>query len=97
MSQFWAKFESIDNATYRLDTRIYLKDIDAPMEDDQCIGAVVGKNPGSAKQSTSSSLLQSIELNGDKLLPTVLNILAKAYDKANVAIPERCFVQVLNQ
>lgn len=96
MSHFWAKFLSADNETFRLDTRIYLKDIDSPMKDDLCIGAIVGKNPGSAKQSTPSNELQPIELDGDKLLPTVRNIIIKAYLKANTVLPERGYVQVLN-
>ncbi len=89
MSHFWAKFLSIDDETYRLDTRIYLKDIDSPREGDLCIGAIVGKNPGSAKQSTSSGELQSIELANDKLLPTVRNIVTKAYLGANTFLPNR--------
>lgn len=96
MSQFWAKFLSIDGETFRLDTRIYLKDIDAPRKGDLCVGAIVGKNPGSAKESTSSGELQPIELDGDKLLPTVRNIITKAYVEANMPLPERGYVQVLN-
>ena len=96
MSQFWAKFLSTDGETFRLDTRIYLNDIDAPRNNDLCVGAIVGKNPGSAKGSTSSSELQPIELDGDKLLPTVRNIITKAYLEANTPLPERGYVQVLN-
>ena len=96
MSHFWAKFLSTDGETFRLDTRIYLKDIDAPRKDDLCVGAIVGKNPGSAKRSTSSSELQPIELAGDKLLPTVRNIVTKAFLEANTPPPERGYVQVLN-
>jgi hypothetical protein len=96
MSHFWAKFLSIDGETFRIDTRIYLKEINSPKKDDPCIGAIVGKNPGSAKPSASSGELQPIELDGDKLLPTVRNIITKAYLATQVPLPERGYVQVLN-
>ena len=96
MSQFWAKFEDIDEDTFRFDTRIYLHNVEAPKEGDICIGAIVGKNPGSAKSSVNNSELQPINLDGDKLLPTVRNIVTKAYEQAQTPLPERGFVQVLN-
>lgn len=96
MNHFWAKFLPTDGETFRLDTRIYLKEIDTPEKGDSCVGAIVGKNPGSAKRSTSSDELQPIELDGDKLLPTVRNIVTKAYLEANIPLPERGYVQVLN-
>lgn len=96
MSYFWAKFLSVGDKTFRMDTRIYLLGIDAPRNDDSCVGAIVGKNPGSAKPSMSSGELQPIELGGDKLLPTVRNVITKAYKTANTSVPERGYVQVLN-
>ena len=96
MSHFWAKFLSVDGETFRIDTRIYLNDIDAQKKDDVCIGAIVGKNPGSAKPSASSVELQPIELDGDKLLPTVRNIITKAYLEVHALLPERGYIQVLN-
>jgi hypothetical protein len=96
VSHFWAKFLSTDGETFRIDTRIYLKEINPPQKGDPCIGAIVGKNPGSAKPSASSDELQPIELDGDKLLPTVLNIIAKAYLTTQVPLPDRGYVQVLN-
>lgn len=96
MNHFWAKFLSVGGKTFRLDTRIYLDGIDAPRRGDSCIGAIVGKNPGSAKPSASSGELQPIELDGDKLLPTVCNVITKAYLTANTSVPDRGYVQVLN-
>ncbi|MDH0202777.1 hypothetical protein [Comamonas aquatica] len=96
MSHFWAKFQSSGGELFRLDTRIYLNNIDAPKQSDSCIGAIVGKNPGSAKPSSSTGEIQPIQLDGDKLLPTVRNIVTKAYVTAKIAIPERGYVQVLN-
>lgn len=96
MSLFWAKFEKYGNDIFRLDTRIYLDDIKEPNIMDKCIGAVVGKNPGSAKRSNNSASLQAIDLNGDKLLPTVKNIIQKAYQEANINPPKNAYIQVLN-
>lgn len=96
MSHFWARFEVVNGETFRLDTRIYLKDIDIPNNNDRCIGAIVGKNPGSAKPSTLTDQLQSVVLDNDKLLPTVLNVITKAYQCVNVSLPDRGYVQVLN-
>lgn len=96
MSHFWAKFQSSGGELFRLDTRIYLKNIDAPKQSDSCIGAIVGKNPGSAKPSSSTGELQPIQLDDDKLLPTVRNIVTKAYVTAKIAVPDRGYVQVLN-
>ena len=67
-----------------------------PKADDVCIGAIVGKNPGSAKPSSFCQDLQAIRLDGDKLLPTVRNIVAKAHEQAQLSLPERGYIQVLN-
>ncbi len=96
MSYYWAKFRSINGETFRLDTRIYLNGIAEARNEDLCVGAIVGKNPGSAKPSSLSGDLQQIELKGDKLLPTVRNIVTKAYADAGVPTPDRSYVQVLN-
>jgi hypothetical protein len=85
MSHFWAKFQSVDRELFRLDTRIYLKNIDAPRQTDSCIGAIVGKNPGSAKPSSTTGEIQPIQLGDDKLLPTVRSIITKAYLAAGIA------------
>lgn len=48
MSYYWAKFKKIDDNIFRFDTRVYLNPTKSPGENDICIGAIVGKNPGSA-------------------------------------------------
>lgn len=97
MSNFWAKFKIEDSKLYRFDTRIYLNKIDNPENNDVCIGAVVGKNPGSAKPTRiENNSLQKINLDGDKLLPTVRNIIQKSYRKNDQGLPTGHYVQVLN-
>lgn len=97
MSYFWAKFEKISNELFRYDTRIYLKSIDQPLIDDRCLGAIVGKNPGSAQPvSLNCKKIQPINLDGDKLLPCVRNIILKSYDQKKINIPNRTYIQVLN-
>ncbi len=97
MGNFWAVFREINGNTFRYDTRIYLEAIQHPSVDDFCIGAVIEKNPGSAKPDSSTNHgLQEIDLDGDKLLPTVKNIIIKAHRKANIPIKSGSYVQVLN-
>lgn len=92
-SYYWARFEKKGNHFFRYDTRIYLEEVQNISDDDVCIGAVVGKNPGSAKPSDEkSNAMQMIYLDGDKLLPTVRNIFKKAKEEAN----NNEYVQVLN-
>ncbi len=97
MSCYWARFEKIENDIFRYDTRIYLKPIDSPGEDDMCLGAIVGKNPGSAiANSLDETALQRIKLDGDKLLPNIKNIFLKAYEKSDISVNENAYIQVLN-
>ena len=93
---FWAEFVEIGNDTFRFNTRIYLNPVTGIVNGDHCIGAVVGKNPGSAKSIAVGNGIQPIELDGDKLLPTVRNIVIKAYNASGTHIPDRGYVQVLN-
>ena len=94
MGHYWAKFEEIDGHLFRLDTRVYLTDIDYPTDSDNCIGAIVGKNPGSAKprEFEPGNLFTEIKLDGDKLLPTVKNIIQKSMNTTDGIQ----YVQVLN-
>ena len=97
MSFYWAKFIKIGRDTFRYDTRIYLQLISEPKDSDACIGAIVGKNPGSAKASDPLSIaLQQISLDDDKLLPNVRSIVSKAYERAEKEIEPRGYIQVLN-
>ena len=95
MSNFWARFEKINGRLFRYDTRIYLQPVNNIETSDICLCAVVGKNPGSAKGEPSATL-KEINLDGDKLLPTVRNIFLKAYQDADKELPERSYIQVLN-
>ena len=97
MSYYWAKFDTRDNDIFRFDTRVYLKLMKTPSDNDQCIGAIVGKNPGSAKPSSHiKDVLQKVNLDGDKLLPNVRSIFLKAYQHSNKLIDDNVYIQVLN-
>jgi len=97
MSNYWATFVKTGNHCFRYDTRIYLNAVQSISNSDICIGAVVGKNPGSASPSNlNSNAMQMINLNGDKLLPTVRNIFIKAKTQAKKPIGSNEYVQVLN-
>jgi hypothetical protein len=97
MSYYWAKFKTVDSNHFRFDTRVYLDSISKTSETDICIGAVVGKNPGSAKASDLSfNDIQPINLGGDKLLPTVRNIIFKAYKQKGQPASGHSYIQVLN-
>ena len=94
---YWAQFKDINGATFRLNTRVYLQPIAEPLSTDVCIGAFIGKNPGSAKPTNpKTSTLQRIQLGNDKLLPTIRNIMIKAYNVAGKEIIPNSYIQVLN-
>ncbi|WNL27754.1 hypothetical protein QUR76_08140 [Arcobacter cryaerophilus gv. pseudocryaerophilus] len=93
--EYWATFENIENNIHRFDTRVYLKQINNPSNNDICLGAIVGKNPGSARGAISNDLVK-IDLQRDQLLRTVKNIFEKAYKKCGKEIPENSYIQVLN-
>ena len=96
-SYYWARFEKIESGIFRFDTRIYPEAIAELSQSDKCIGAIVGKNPGSAKGSAPTiSTLQPIELNHDSLLPNVRSVMRKANETADKTIPPRSYVRVLN-
>lgn len=97
MSNYWAKFEKIGNNMFRFDTRIYIEPITSPSTTDVCIGAVVGKNPGSAKaKDLTNTALQQIDLAHDKLLPNILSIVKSAYKKAGKNTDKNSYIQILN-
>ncbi|MEL7045434.1 MAG: hypothetical protein AAGL66_10490 [Pseudomonadota bacterium] len=89
---------------WRLDTRIYARPIDRPRRGDRPLGCIIGKNPGSAlphsprasAKAGAPATLESIELGGDRFLPTVRAIVCKSYRSAGLEWPEGHFVQVLN-
>jgi len=91
---YYARFEPVAGHVFRFDTRIYLGKHDAN-EDGECVGAIVGKNPGSAKP-TQLGVLAPLNLDGDKMLPSVRNRFVAAYQNAGKSIPTNAFVQVWN-
>jgi len=93
MAYYWARFERNNGNIYRYDTRIYIDDIDKILDTDECIGSIVGKNPGSAlpKNGVFDKICE-IDLRNDKLLPTVRNLIKKG----NPKLGERKYIQVLN-
>jgi hypothetical protein len=93
---FWAEFVKIADDTFRFDTRVYFNSISEVRESDNCVGAIVGKNPGSAKSVAIDEGIQPISLDRDKLLPTVRNIFVQSYKEAEVDLPKRGYIQILN-
>ena len=89
---YFARFESVADHIFRFDTRIYLGKHNAD-EDGECVGAIVGKNPGSAKP-TQLGVLAPLKLDGDKMLPSVRNRFIAAYQNAGKPIPNNVFIQV---
>ncbi|WP_176224002.1 hypothetical protein [Thalassobacillus devorans] len=74
-----------------------MNSIARPSNKDKCIGAVVGKNPGSAKPcDKNSSSIQEIKLDRDQLLRNIKSILIKSHQRINKPIPESSYVQMLN-
>jgi len=92
--EYLARFEQIEGEIFRFDTRIYLNGYDSTQASN-CIGAIVGKNPGSASPSALNKLLP-IELGDDKMLKVVGNRFHDGYSLAKKKIPTNAFVQVWN-
>lgn len=92
---YFAHFTRRGSRQFRIDTRIYLQEVDAAQPDDLCVAAVVGKNPGSAS-TQSFDTLAPLSLAQDKLLPTVRSVFRRAHQRAGIAMPPRAFVRVLN-
>lgn len=92
--EYVATFEEVEGVLCRFDTRIYLGSYDWG-KDSICVGAMVGKNPGSAMPSRLGELVP-LELRGDKMLPTVGNRFTEAYALANKQVPPNAFVRIWN-
>lgn len=93
---YFARFSKIGGELFRFDTRIYLRG-GSPENASECVGAVVGANPGSA-QPKAGAMDQHHELDlcNDKMLPYVRNRFSAAFDLAGVNMPAGAYVQVLN-
>ena len=91
---YYARFEKIAGHVFRFDTRIYLGAHD-PSAIGECVGAIVGKNPGAA-QPKLLDVCAPLQLKGDKLLPYVHNRFVEAYQKSGKVVPTNAFVQVWN-
>lgn len=92
--EYVARFEKVDGVLCRFDTRIYLGSYN-PTKDSVCVGAMVGKNPGSAMPSRLGKLAP-LELRGDKMLPTVGNRFTEAFSLADKHVPPNAFVRIWN-
>ncbi len=92
--EYFARFEEKDGHLFRFDTRIYLDSLN-PDAASVCIGAIVGKNPGSASPTALKKFVP-IDLNGDKMLPTVGNRFIEGYRRAKKPVPSNAFVRVWN-
>jgi len=92
--KYVARFEEIEGVLFRFDTRIYLGAYD-PSAKGVCVGAIVGKNPGSAAPQKLGELA-ALELKGDKMLPTVGNRFLEAFELARKQVPVNAFVRVWN-
>ncbi|WP_434151297.1 hypothetical protein ACR2R6_07000 [Methylocaldum gracile subsp. desertum] len=92
--EFIAQFKKLDGHLLRFDTRIYLDSFN-PDAESECVGAIIGKNPGSAVPVELDRLMP-LALNGDKMLPTVGNRFVEGYALARKAIPSNAYVRVWN-
>lgn len=91
---YFAKFEKINGHLFRFDTRVYLEPYQKN-QDSECVGAIVAKNPGSAIYK-ELGVWAPLELNGDRMLPTVRKRFINAYKETGKEIPENSFIRVWN-
>jgi hypothetical protein len=92
---YYARFERRGPNDFRFDTRIYLRNEQPDLSNGTCIGAIIGKNPGSAVPNVYD-VLAPIPLNGDKMLPSVRNRFVSAFKLAGKPIPVNAYVRVWN-
>ena len=92
--KYLARFEEQGSVLFRFDTRIYLNSYDSE-NDSNCVGAIIGKNPGSAKPRELNELAE-FDLNGDNMLPTVRRRFVDGYGLTKKQIPPNSFVRVWN-
>ena len=96
MNCYWAYFKEENGEIFRFDTRIYFQPIDKPSDNDECICAVIGMNPGSAKpQKINNNEIQEIILDKDKTLPNIKSIFLEANNEKRLNTKNK-YIQVLN-
>lgn len=59
-----------------------------------CLGAIIGKNPGSAKAAVAG--WGELRLDGDNLLPNIHSLFMKSFWRAGKQPPAEAYIQVLN-
>ena len=91
---YFARFEEVNGQLFRFDTRIYLESLNLNFES-VCVGAIVGKNPGSAAPNALNQFLP-LDLHRDQMLPFVGNRFLDGYRRAKKPIPPNAFVRVWN-
>ena len=94
MPNYFAEFRDMGGFWIRHNTRIYLDEFNSSQPAGQCLGAIVGKNPGSARAAVAG--WGAVRLDGDKMLPNVRNILLKAFNRVGKTPPANAYFQVLN-
>jgi hypothetical protein len=92
--EYVARFQKTNGQLLRFDTRIYLESF-IENEVGVCVGAIVGKNPGSAMPVQLDGLFPLV-LNGDKMLPTIGNRFVEGFRLGEKPIPENAYVRVWN-
>lgn len=91
---YYARFSALGTELFRFDTRVYLQGGN-PSEESECVGAVVGMNPGSARPKCLDRH-HELDLGRDKMLPYVRNRFNSAFRLAGMAPPRGAYVQILN-
>lgn len=85
------KTDAATGHTYRHDTRIYLGDHSKSQSSGVCVGAFIGKNPGSASRRANGWG----QINSDNTLRLIRSIWLKSYPKG-IYPKDNEYVQVLN-
>ena len=97
---YFAEFRPVPGGMVRHDTRVYLSDGCRDQNGGVPVGAVIGKNPGSAGPAFPA-IWGPVSLLKDQLLPNVRSIFLKAHEQAMkthgaARFPPDAYVQVLN-
>lgn len=95
MNNYYATFRLFNNILLRYDTRIYWNDNIHNKFNGKCIGTFYLKNPGSS-QPTEIDKWSTLDLNNDKVLPYLRNVLLKLKNVFQDQINDNDYFQVLN-
>ena len=95
MKNYYAKFSKKGENETRVDTRIYFGEDKPDLNNGDCLGIVILKNPGSAKAIVRNKLAK-LDPDNDKALPWIENMYRTVMNELNYDIKDNEYIRVCN-